>query len=233
MPLLIAGVADQLQSNCANDLRIILRQVFKMHTESSTVDNVSVEEALEAKEESSSSTSSANTPTDDNSDSFNFPPTISSGPSSLPNSPSHHNPHHGNIMSSDDRNPHHGNRGHDIPSDEQEDEIDPILIAPVWVADELVTNCNSCGQSFNLIRRRHHCRNCGHIYCNQCSSHYVPLKQFGYNRPVRVCDLCFRSYPIHEDHHSPSAIDSSDDVPHSMIVIPSSSSVNNDTSDDP
>ena len=188
-----------------------------MHTEASTVDNVSVEEALEAKEDSASSsttTSSANTPTDDNSDSFNFPPTISSGPSSLPNSPSHHCPHH-------------GNRGHGdiIPSDDQEDEIDPILIAPVWVADELVSNCNSCGQSFNLIRRRHHCRNCGHIYCNQCSSHYVPLKQFGYNRPVRVCDLCFRSYPIHADHQSPSAIDSSDHT-HPMIVTPSSSSVN-------
>ena len=205
-----------------------------MHTEASTVDNVSVEEALEAKEDSASSsttTSSANTPTDDNSDSFNFPPTISSGPSSLPNSPSH-NPHHGDCGHG---NCGHGNCGHGdiVPSHDQEDEeIDPILIAPVWVADELVSNCNSCGQSFNLIRRRHHCRNCGHIYCNQCSSHYVPLKQFGYNRPVRVCDLCFRSYPIHEDHHSPSAIDSSDYAPHSMIVTPSSSSVNNATSDD-
>lgn len=200
-----------------------------MHTETSTVDNVSVEEALEAKEDSASSsttTSSANTPTDDNSDSFNFPTMISSGPSSLPNSPSHHHPHDGNSG--------HGDSGH---GDQEDEEIDPILIAPVWVADELVSNCNSCGQSFNLIRRRHHCRNCGHIFCNQCSNHYVPLTQFGYNRPVRVCDLCFRSYPIHEDHHSSThssdhPLSSSDPSPHSMIVIPSSSSVNNPTSDD-
>lgn len=185
----VAGVADQLQSNCANDLRIILRQVFKMHTES-TVDNVSVEEALEAKEESNSAssssttTSTAGTPTDTSDNSFNFP---MSGPSSLPNSPihDHHNQHRHQDSSSG-------------PSDDQD--IDPILIAPVWVADELVSNCNSCGQSFNLIRRRHHCRNCGHIFCNPCSNHYVPLTQFGYNDPVRVCDLCFRSYPIHGDH---------------------------------
>lgn len=160
-----------------------------MHTESG-VDNVSVEEALEAKEEatsasSSTTTSSAGTPTDNSDNSFNFPLTGPlSGLSSLPDSPSHEQNDNATVNN---------------VSDDQE--IDPILIAPVWVADELVSNCNSCGQSFNLIRRRHHCRNCGHIYCNQCSGHFVPLTQFGYNRPVRVCDLCFRSYPIHEDNN--------------------------------
>ena len=169
-----------------------------MHTES--MDNVSVEEALEAKEDSNSAssttTSSAGTPTDTSDNSFNFP---ISGPSSLPNSPRH------------DTLDNNGQYNGPNPSDDQE--IDPILIAPVWVADELVRNCNACGQSFNLIRRRHHCRNCGHIYCNPCSSHFVPLTQFGYNRPVRVCDFCYRSYPIHENV--------------TTLVPPSASSVNN------
>lgn len=68
------------------------------------------------------------------------------------------------------------------------------LMAPVWVPDELVTSCTSCDQPFTLLRRRHHCRNCGNIYCNQCSSHSIPLSQYGYNKPVRVCDRCFLTF---------------------------------------
>ena len=69
--------------------------------------------------------------------------------------------------------------------------FDQSFVAPIWVPDELVDSCTSCMQSFNLIRRRHHCRNCGQIYCNNCSSNFVPLSQFGYHKPVRVCDECF------------------------------------------
>ena len=67
----------------------------------------------------------------------------------------------------------------------------PGMMAPVWVPDDLVASCTSCDQTFTLLRRRHHCRSCGHIFCNQCSSHSLPLLQFGYNKPVRVCDRCF------------------------------------------
>ena len=67
----------------------------------------------------------------------------------------------------------------------------PSIMAPIWVPDELVASCTSCDQTFTLLRRRHHCRSCGQIFCNQCSSHSVPLQQFGYNKPVRVCDRCF------------------------------------------
>lgn len=69
--------------------------------------------------------------------------------------------------------------------------FDPSFLPPIWVPDELVDSCTSCRLSFNLIRRRHHCRNCGQIYCNNCSSHSVPLSHIGYNKPVRVCDRCF------------------------------------------
>lgn len=35
---------------------------------------------------------------------------------------------------------------------------------------------------------QHHCRNCGDIYCNSCSSNELALPS--YPRPVRVCDAC-------------------------------------------
>uniref|UniRef100_A0A2D4LPQ1 FYVE-type domain-containing protein n=1 Tax=Micrurus spixii TaxID=129469 RepID=A0A2D4LPQ1_9SAUR len=34
----------------------------------------------------------------------------------------------------------------------------------------------------------HHCRNCGHIFCNTCSSNELALPS--YPKPVRVCDTC-------------------------------------------
>ena len=39
-----------------------------------------------------------------------------------------------------------------------------------------------------LSRPQHHCRNCGHIFCNTCSSNELALPS--YPRPVRVCDGC-------------------------------------------
>ena len=35
---------------------------------------------------------------------------------------------------------------------------------------------------------QHHCRNCGDIYCNNCSGNELALPS--YPRPVRVCDMC-------------------------------------------
>lgn len=35
---------------------------------------------------------------------------------------------------------------------------------------------------------QHHCRHCGHIFCNTCSSNELALPS--YPRPVRVCDSC-------------------------------------------
>uniref|UniRef100_A0A7N6BXA0 RUN domain-containing protein n=1 Tax=Anabas testudineus TaxID=64144 RepID=A0A7N6BXA0_ANATE len=43
---------------------------------------------------------------------------------------------------------------------------------------------NASNTSFST----HHCRNCGDIYCNSCSSNELALPS--YPRPVRVCDRC-------------------------------------------
>jgi len=61
---------------------------------------------------------------------------------------------------------------------------------PPWIPDEAVTACMGCGDTFNLLRRRHHCRACGKVFCGRCSNHSMPLPQYRLDRPVRVCNRC-------------------------------------------
>ncbi len=44
----------------------------------------------------------------------------------------------------------------------------------MWAPDGDVNLCTTCGRSFSLTRRRHHCRLCGGIICNQCSQ-FLPF----------------------------------------------------------
>ncbi|KAK3768470.1 hypothetical protein RRG08_060832 [Elysia crispata] len=57
-----------------------------------------------------------------------------------------------------------------------------------WASDETVTNCKMCSTEFSLARRKHHCRNCGDIFCHECSDNKMPLPSS--SKPVRVCDAC-------------------------------------------
>ena len=43
-----------------------------------------------------------------------------------------------------------------------------------WKDDSEVVSCTSCSQAFSLTNRKHHCRNCGDIFCKDCSSKQVP-----------------------------------------------------------
>lgn len=83
---------------------------------------------------------------------------------------------------------------------------------PHWVPDSQLQQCSSCGEAFNAFTRRHvralsfnsihhgqthivgpwpqHCRCCGGIYCDGCSSGRTSLPGFGYLTSVRVCDDC-------------------------------------------
>eukprot|EP00050_Salpingoeca_kvevrii_P011448 m.15446 g.15446 ORF g.15446 m.15446 type:complete len:841 (-) comp3437_c0_seq1:151-2673(-) len=57
-----------------------------------------------------------------------------------------------------------------------------------WVDEKDVTECKLCSKSFGISRRKHHCRNCGDVFCNDCSDNKMPLPSSA--KPVRVCDLC-------------------------------------------
>ena len=39
-----------------------------------------------------------------------------------------------------------------------------------WAFDDLETACSSCKADFHPFNRKHHCRLCGKIFCNDCSS---------------------------------------------------------------
>lgn len=58
-----------------------------------------------------------------------------------------------------------------------------------WESDEKVTMCKICTKEFNVARRKHHCRRCGGIFCNECSDNKMPLPSWP--KPVRVCNTCF------------------------------------------
>ncbi|KAI6240151.1 hypothetical protein M3Y99_00502200 [Aphelenchoides fujianensis] len=67
----------------------------------------------------------------------------------------------------------------------------PTITGVEWVPDSECDNCVACGSPFTFVRRRHHCRKCGRIFCYRCSAHAISIPELGYDRPVRVCNVCF------------------------------------------
>ncbi|XP_074279102.1 protein FREE1 [Silene latifolia] len=59
-----------------------------------------------------------------------------------------------------------------------------------WVPDEAVSKCTGCGSDFGAFNRRHHCRNCGDVFCDKCTQGRTPLTSEENAQPVRVCDRC-------------------------------------------
>nr|XP_050862389.1 protein RUFY3-like isoform X4 [Vespula vulgaris] len=58
-----------------------------------------------------------------------------------------------------------------------------------WADDRQVTHCKGCNREFNITRRKHHCRNCGNIFCKSCSDNTMSLTDN--SKQVRVCDECY------------------------------------------
>uniref|UniRef100_A0A8C6VP05 RUN and FYVE domain containing 2 n=1 Tax=Naja naja TaxID=35670 RepID=A0A8C6VP05_NAJNA len=67
-------------------------------------------------------------------------------------------------------------------------EANKTLQGLVWLKDKEATHCKLCEKEFSLSKRKHHCRNCGEIFCNACSDNELPLPSSP--KPVRVCDSC-------------------------------------------
>ncbi|KAK4710130.1 hypothetical protein R3W88_004643 [Solanum pinnatisectum] len=59
-----------------------------------------------------------------------------------------------------------------------------------WVPDEAVRKCTACATDFSAFNRKHHCRNCGDIFCDKCTQGRVALTADEDAQPVRVCDRC-------------------------------------------
>ncbi|GMF17492.1 unnamed protein product [Phytophthora lilii] len=69
-----------------------------------------------------------------------------------------------------------------------------------WVPDTASARCQICLAAFTLIRRRHHCRLCGHLVCTNCSHDrtYLPFAGSAPSQhrlikdgaPQRTCSSC-------------------------------------------
>ena len=80
--------------------------------------------------------------------------------------------------------------------------------APVWVPDKLAARCMVCGASFSVIRRRHHCRNCGKVVCGACSAQKRVIPGLDLATPERVCKFCYDLLAIQQAERSASALGS-------------------------
>ncbi|VDL72651.1 unnamed protein product [Nippostrongylus brasiliensis] len=58
-----------------------------------------------------------------------------------------------------------------------------------WVPDEDCDQCTACSAVFTVVRRRHHCRNCGRIFCQRCSRNAICIPELGYERRVSRVEI--------------------------------------------
>ncbi|KAL6434922.1 hypothetical protein ACFW04_005232 [Cataglyphis niger] len=161
----IAGVADQLQTNFASDLRNILKCVFLMN--SSQI----IEDTEGSKDENSVSTNQSTIVSSDTAETGS----IHERQESLP----------------EYEDAEETALTHDRTSPVTERGEECVERAPAWVPDNDAPRCMACQAGFTVVRRRHHCRNCGKVFCGRCSSNNVPLPRYGHTKPVRVCNRCF------------------------------------------
>eukprot|EP00923_Selenidium_pygospionis_P011263 GHVN01019527.1.p1 GENE.GHVN01019527.1~~GHVN01019527.1.p1 ORF type:complete len:277 (-),score=10.66 GHVN01019527.1:234-1064(-) len=58
-----------------------------------------------------------------------------------------------------------------------------------WMPDAKCSVCYKCNAKFHAFRRRHHCRQCGQVFCHSCSS-LKSSEEDDRLPPVRLCSTC-------------------------------------------
>ncbi|KAL4660355.1 myotubularin-related protein 3-like [Arapaima gigas] len=60
-----------------------------------------------------------------------------------------------------------------------------------WYPDHLAAQCYGCESRFWLATRKHHCRNCGNVFCATCCNQKIPVPSQQLFQPTRVCKACY------------------------------------------
>uniref|UniRef100_A0A3P9B113 phosphatidylinositol-3,5-bisphosphate 3-phosphatase n=1 Tax=Maylandia zebra TaxID=106582 RepID=A0A3P9B113_9CICH len=60
-----------------------------------------------------------------------------------------------------------------------------------WYPDHLAAQCYGCESRFWLATRKHHCRNCGNVFCASCCDQRIPVPSQQLFEPSRVCKTCY------------------------------------------
>lgn len=195
----IAGVADQLQTNYASDLRNILKAVFLMNVNNSNNNNYEDTTTTSPSNENGQMSESIEYRASESdiipSDEFAIDPNILAQEALFDTNVYFHIDEPGHQQPSEDNSQHEddiqsGNPTIQVTSSSQTttpSEDRP----PVWIPDVQAPKCMSCEANFTVVKRRHHCRNCGKVFCARCSANSVPLPKYGHHKPVRVCNKCF------------------------------------------
>ncbi|XP_050012770.1 myotubularin-related protein 4 isoform X3 [Alexandromys fortis] len=93
----------------------------------------------------------------------------------------------------------------DLGSEHSEDCLSEASWEPVdkketevtrWVPDHMASHCYNCDCEFWLAKRRHHCRNCGNVFCAGCCHLKLPIPDQQLYDPVLVCNSCYEHIQV-------------------------------------
>lgn len=59
-----------------------------------------------------------------------------------------------------------------------------------WIPDNQRGSCQACALAFSMTKRRHHCRSCGEVFCDDCAP---PVGLVPPKTAARLCEHCFPS----------------------------------------
>jgi FYVE zinc finger len=84
-----------------------------------------------------------------------------------------------------------------------------VIRPAAWQPDSASDHCMKCDNRFTFFNRRHHCRRCGLLVCDDCSKARIPTSNTSCN--VRVCSPCVKEmsqFKVHAPSSSNPSVES-------------------------